>query len=270
MNKQNPQLTWCVVRQGDDMNWWVSEVSDPKHWDTDGLSIIDPRQMAHVIELCEPLKEYGFDLDLLDQAFFTFRVDAETKDGQIRLNRFRDSLLTSEEKLFALPDILNEDKSPYAELLSQLIKARVKLLNDTLSLEQPLVSDELEEALIDRSGLSEGEGRSLPAFTELCMILEYVPDGFEDEMDDVKAAKATPVAPEIPEAEDDEDIEQDETMRWGDEGEKDEEEEEEEEDSDEDDEEEEEDDEKPRKPSKPAKPHKPAKPAKESKHKKKK
>ena len=230
------------------MNWWVTEVSDPTHWDTDSLTIVDPRQMAHVVELAEPLREYGLDLDLIDHAFFTFRVDSEAKDGQIRLSRYRDSLLTTEEKLFALPDILNEDKGPYAELLSQLIKARVKLLNDTLDLERPLVADELEEALVDRSGLAEGEDRGLPAFTELSMILEYVPEGFEDEVDDLKAAKAAAPVPEIPEAEE-ETIEQDETMRWGDESDKDK-------DKDEEDEvdEDEDDDEKPRKPSKPAKP----------------
>ncbi len=228
------------------MNWWVTDVSDANHWDTDGLSIVDPRQIAHVVELCEPLREYGLDLDLLDQAFFTFRVDTEMKDGQIRLNRFRDSLLSTEEKVFALPDIRNEDKGPYAELLSELIKARVKLLNDTLDIEQPLNADELEEALSERSGLSEGEDKSLHAFNELSMILEYVPEGFEDEMDDAMAAmaaKAAPLVPEIPEAADEEDLEQDETMKWGDEEDEKEEEEDEFGDAKDDDEEEDEEDE---------------------------
>ena len=54
MAKGSPQLEWCVVRLGEDHNWWVDEVSDPVHWDVDGLSIIDPRQVDHIIELIEP------------------------------------------------------------------------------------------------------------------------------------------------------------------------------------------------------------------------
>lgn len=284
MAKPNPQLSWCIVRVGTDMNWWVVETSDPVHWDTDGLSILDPRQMAHIIELCEPLRDYGFDFDLLEQAFFTFRVDKEVDDGLVRLVRLRDNLVGNEEKLFAMPDVLNEDKGPYAELLDEMIKARVKLLNDVLSLEQPLTTDELEEALSERAGLDYSEGRALPAFTELNSILEYVPDGFEDEMGEVKSSKAAEVAADIPDVVEEENIEQDETMRWGDEEEKKAEEDEDDlgvdEDDDEKDEdsedEEDDDDEKPSRkpapkkstPSKPS-PAKPSKPAAKSAKKKK-
>ena len=61
MAKSAPQLEWCIVRLGDDHNWWVEEVSDPVRWDVDGLSIIDPRQVQHIIELVDPLRDYGFD-----------------------------------------------------------------------------------------------------------------------------------------------------------------------------------------------------------------
>ena len=275
MSKQNPQLNWCIVRFGEDANWWVTETSDPVHWDTDSLSILDPRQMAHIVELCEPLREYGFDLDLLDQAFYTFRVEKEEKPGHIRLVRLRDSVLTSEEKLFALPDILNEDKGPYAELLDEAIKARIKLLNDTLNLEHPLTTDDVEEILTERAGHDFSEGRSMHVFVELLSILEYVPEGFEDEMEETKpaatAAKTSPVIDEIPDLEEDESLEADETMKWGDEEEKDKEEDEDSDgEDDEDDEDEDEDeDEKPSKKPTPKKPApKPAKPAAKGKKKK--
>lgn len=255
MAKLNPQLTWCVVRLGEDMNWWVTEISDPIHWDADALSVLDPRQIAHVLELCEPLREYGLDLDMLDEAFFTFHIDREVKDGQIRLVRLRDSLLSSDEKLFALPDVLNEDKGPYAELLDMMIRARVKLLNDTLDLEHPLTIDELEEVLNERAGLDYSEGRALPVFAELTSILEYVPEGFEDEIEEVKPAAGKSAIDEIPDIEE-EPMEQDETMRWGDEEDKDKEKDDEEKDEDEEDEDDLDDDEeeirKPvKKPSKP-------------------
>ena len=272
-------MSWCIIKMGSDMNWWVHEVSDPIHWDTDGLSILDPRQVAHVIELCEPLREYGFDFDMLEEAFFTFRIDKEIKDGQIRITRLRDSLLTSDEKLFALPDVLNEDKGPYAELLDQLVKSRVKLLNDTLTLEQPLSTDDLEELLNERATADYSEGRNMHIFVELMAILEFVPEGFEDEIDETRPAKAAAV-PEIPEVEDveeGEDLEADETMRWGDEDDEENEEDEDGEEDDEDSDEDEDDDKPSRKPSKPAKPapkkapaKKPAAPVKKPAPKKKK
>jgi hypothetical protein len=61
MAKSAPQLEWCIVRLGDDHNWWVEEVSDAVRWDVDGLSIIDPRQVQHIIELVEPLRDYAFE-----------------------------------------------------------------------------------------------------------------------------------------------------------------------------------------------------------------
>ena len=40
MEKKN--LDWCIVRIGEDGNWWVSEISDRVHWDIDGLGIEFP------------------------------------------------------------------------------------------------------------------------------------------------------------------------------------------------------------------------------------
>ena len=64
MAKPTSTLDWCIVRLGEDHNWWVSETSDPVRWDVDGLSIIDPRQVAHLIELVDALRDYGFHQDL--------------------------------------------------------------------------------------------------------------------------------------------------------------------------------------------------------------
>ena len=59
MAKATSTLSWCNVRLGDDHNWWVNETSDPVRWDVDGLSIIDPRQVDHIIELIDPLRQQG-------------------------------------------------------------------------------------------------------------------------------------------------------------------------------------------------------------------
>ena len=36
MAKAISALDWCIVRLGDDHNWWVAETSDPVRWDVDG------------------------------------------------------------------------------------------------------------------------------------------------------------------------------------------------------------------------------------------
>ena len=132
MAKGTPLLEWCIVRLGEDHNWWVGETSDPVHWDVDGLSIIDPRQVDHIIELVEPLREYGFDANLFERAFIPFRINKDLGKGRVRLARTKQPLLESEEKLFALPDVIDEENGPYADFLDHITRLRVKLLNDLI------------------------------------------------------------------------------------------------------------------------------------------
>ena len=87
MAKATSTLSWCNVRLGDDHNWWVSETSDPVRWDVDGLSIVDPRQVAHLIELVEPLRDYGFDQDMFDAAFIPFRIEKDLGNGVTLIRR---------------------------------------------------------------------------------------------------------------------------------------------------------------------------------------
>lgn len=213
----SPKLTWCIVRLGEDVNWWVQEISDEIHWDLDGLSILDPRQMAHIIDLVDPLREYGFNPDMLESAFYAFAIKEDLGEGRIKLKRTSESLLESEEHLFALPDIIDEEKGPYADFLDHVTKLRVKMLNDLIDFESHLTVDELEEELRERQNNDFMEGRATHVFEELTNILEYVPDGYE--LDSDEEAQSRPAAAEdeieddFPEV-DDENIEEDETMRW--------------------------------------------------------
>ena len=125
MAKAAPQLEWCIVRLGEDHNWWVEEVSDPVRWDVDGLSIIDPRQVQHIIELIEPMRDYGFEQDVMERAFIPFRIEKDLGAGHVRLSRVKDSLFESEDKLFALPDLLDEENGPYADFLDHITRMRV-------------------------------------------------------------------------------------------------------------------------------------------------
>ena len=218
MPRPNPKLEWCVVRFGEDMNWWVEEISDETHWDLDGLSILDPRQVSHVLELCEPLRDYGFDVDLFENAFYTFQIDKEAGPGRVRLVRSSESLLEGEEQLFALPDVMDEEKGPYADLLDQMTRFRVKMLNDLIEFDQNLTVDELEEEIRERNSGDYFEGRALHSFNEITAILEYVPDGYELDLDEDESPSSGGGDDDIegiPDFEEDEEnLEEDETMRW--------------------------------------------------------
>ncbi|MDX2110530.1 MAG: hypothetical protein SFY80_09855 [Verrucomicrobiota bacterium] len=245
MAKKNQQLEWCVIRLGEDFNWWVEEISDDVHWDLDALGIVDPRQFGHIMELCEPLRDYGFDPEIIDRAFFAFAIEKELKERRVRLVRVKESFLEGEDStLFALPDILDE-KGPYADFLDQITKARVMMLNDLIEFEQLLTIDEVEEAIRERQNADFFEGRAVHFFAEITSILEYVPDGYELDEEDARTKTKTEdeEIADLPEFEvtEDETLEEDETMKWDDEEETEEEEDEEEQAEGDDEDEEEED-----------------------------
>ncbi len=228
MPRAAKQLEWCTVRLGEDVNWWVVEVSDDVHWDVDGLSIIDPRQMSHILDLVEPLNEYNFDQDLLESAFIPFRIQKDLGEGLIRLVRSTESFLDSDEPLFGLPNIVDDENSPYADFLNHITKARVKMLNDLIDFEQKLTVDEVEEAIREEENNNFIEGKAVHLFNEITAILDYVPAGWELDEDGhgtISEVEDIEDFPEI-EEEDTSDISKDASLKW------DEDEEEEEDDDD--------------------------------------
>ena len=183
MEKTGPRLDWCVVRLGEDRHWWVDEISDEVNWDVDCLSIIDPKQFLHMNELLGSMTEYGLESEIVDEAFFTFEIAEQLKDGRVRLNRVRDSLLKAEDMLFALPDVMDEDKGPYADFLHHVSSLRVKMLNDLIDFAEPFTLDELEEVLGERQNNDFLEGRRTHFYQETESILEFVPEGFALDQD---------------------------------------------------------------------------------------
>ena len=228
MSQANPKLNWCIARLGSDVNWWVEEISDAIHWDVDGLGIIDPRQVAYVVDLLEPLQEYNLDPQLFENAFFGFAIDKELKDGQVRLARTKGSLLEADEPLFALPDVIDEEKGPYADFIEHVTRLRVRMLNDLIEFSQKLTVEELEEEIREQQNSDLLEGRATHFFQEITSILEYVPDGYELEADEERKAQSEEDVVEEEfqdlDSEEDETLEEDDTMKW-DEDEEDEDEE---------------------------------------------
>ena len=181
-----PKLSWCIVRLGNDFNWWVKEISDPVHWDLDCLSILDPKQVSYLIELTDALKEYGLDTDLMENAFFKFKIDKRHENGDVRLIRTEESIFDIDEPVFTLPDIIDEEKGPYADFLDHITKLRVKLLNDSIEFEKNMTAEEISDDLRERYQQEFFEGTSIHSYRELTDILEYVPDGFELDSDESK------------------------------------------------------------------------------------
>jgi len=229
MAKSSKKLDWCLVRIGEDMNWWVTEVSDSIHWDVDGLGIVDPRQMGYVLEQCDALREYGFDPDLIDEAFYCLKIGSEEKKEQVKLLTTKDSLLEDDHTHFALPDIIDEEKGPYADLLDAITRFRVKMLNDLIEFDQNLTVDELEDEIRERQNQDYMEGKAVHPFHELISILEYVPKGYELDEDEPSKNNEEDIA-EIPDFVEDESekLVEDETMRWEEDEEEEKEDEEEE------------------------------------------
>jgi len=221
MAKSSTSLDWCTVRLGDDHNWWVDEVSDPVRWDVDGLSIIDPRQVAHLVELVEPLRDYGFSQEIMEAAFIPFRIEKDLGAGKIRLKRVKDSLFESEEKLFALADTIDEENGPYADLLDHITRCRVKMLNDLFNFEAKLTIDEVEDELREEQNASFIEGKAVHSFDELIDILDFVPEGWDTD-EERPAAKGDDDTgdhdlPELDEAEE-EKLKKDESLKWDEDG----------------------------------------------------
>lgn len=216
MAKGSPQLEWCVVRLGEDHNWWVDEVSDPVHWDVDGLSIIDPRQVDHIIELIDPLREYGFDTDVFERAFIPFRIAKDLGKGKVRLSRIKQPLLESEEKLFALPDVIDEENGPYADFLDHITRLRVKLLNELLDLEEKLTVDEVEDQLREAQNNDFIEGKAVHLFSEITAILDFMPAGHGEDDEESDKGGGDDDEDDLPDVEEEEDekMKNDSSLKW--------------------------------------------------------
>jgi len=214
MPKSAPKLEWCIVRLGEDMNWWVEEISDDVHWDVDGLSIIDPRQIGHLMDLVDPLRDYDFQSAVFEDAFFKFRIDKKIDEQHLRLVRTNDTLFESDELLFALPDVIDEEKGPYADCIDHLTTLRVKLLNDLIEFEQKFTVEEMEDDIREEQNADFMEGRAIHCFRELLDILEFVPEGYELDEDESTSGDDD-IEEEFPDIDDeDEKIEEDDTMKW--------------------------------------------------------
>ena len=102
---------------------------------------------------------------------------------RIKLVRVRDSLLKAEDMLFALPDVLDEEKGPYADFLNHISSVRVSMLNELIEFTEPYTQEEMEEVLAEKENNDFLEAKRSHFSEELLSILEFVPEGFAIDSD---------------------------------------------------------------------------------------
>ncbi|MDR0679708.1 MAG: hypothetical protein LBF42_01575 [Puniceicoccales bacterium] len=178
------KLNWCIVRLGDDFNWWVSEVSDDIHWEVDGLGILDPNQVEYMVDLLIQLQDYGLRSDVVEKAFFKFSIEKELPKNMVRLISSDEELMSTKDKVFAMPNSIDESEGPYVDFIDHIIWARVKMLNANLDFKQPLEIEELEEVIRDEQQEKYAGGKGRHAFDEIMSILDYVPMGYSLDSDE--------------------------------------------------------------------------------------
>src|SRR5208283_818279 len=131
--------------------------------------------------------------------------------------RVKESIFESDEKLFALPDILDEENGPYADLLDHLTRCRVKMLNDLFDFEAKLSVDEVEDEIREDQNTHFIEGRAVHTCEELSAILDYMPAGHDtDEEHPAKDAAEEDEDDDLPELDEEEEekLKNDESLKW--------------------------------------------------------
>jgi len=175
---EKPQ--WIAARLGEDFNWWVESTSLDEQPPTGNRAVLDPRQVAHLVQLLEEYRPHGLRRQLLDNAFTLFTFENEIEEGRVRLALSRGETLGDGEEVFALPVIDADGDGPYYDFLDAVIAARVRKLNATHGYVTDCTADELtgELEMLDVDRYFSDESRH--CFDEINEILEWEPAEWDD------------------------------------------------------------------------------------------
>ena len=165
-----------TARLGDDLNWWIESADG----DTHARGVLDPRQVAHLVQALDEYRRFGYRPEQLAAAFHAYRIDAEISEGVIRLAATDQSLLEDVGELFALPVLGNEEDGPYFELLDAASAARIRRLNATHHYAHNCTADEMTEELDALDSDRYFSEETIHAFNELNEILEWSPAEWDE------------------------------------------------------------------------------------------
>ena len=157
------QLT---VRLGDDFNWWVESADVPLH----ARGVLDPRQVAHLLQALDPYRAYGYRPQQFADAFHPYRIDAEISEGVLRL-----AATDEQDEVFALPVLGAEDDGPYFNLLDVISAAHIRKLNATHHYVIPATEEEMTEELDALDADRYFSEETIHGFDEITEIIEWSP-----------------------------------------------------------------------------------------------
>jgi len=168
-------LRWITVRLGDDFNWWLQDTSAELSVDMRSRGVLDPRQVAHLVEVLDEYGAYGFRSELLADAFQLFALESEISEGLLRLAATDANLFEDGMQMFALPLVTDEGEGPYYDFLDAVSAARLRKINATHHYIRDCTEDEMQEELsaIDSDRYFADE--TIHAFDEISEILEWSP-----------------------------------------------------------------------------------------------
>ena len=138
---------WIIVRLGGDLNWWLAEASSDVYSSESARGLLDPSQVAYLVEMLDEYQSHSYDRQLLNAAFQLFEVESELDDDRLRLAPVDGDVFGSTEQLFALPLVGDEGTGPYYDFLDAITAARIRKLNTTHHYARPCTDLEMQEEL---------------------------------------------------------------------------------------------------------------------------
>jgi len=89
-------------------------------------AVLGPRQVAHLTQVLDAYRAFGYRPQQLALVFLMYRIDAEIAEGQLRLAVTGESILEEGAEAFALPAVGRDGDGPYFELLDTVTAAQVR------------------------------------------------------------------------------------------------------------------------------------------------
>ncbi len=177
----SPQPTsphWLLTRLGDDLNWWVAETNPGTT--ARQRSILDPRQVVHLIESLDRYESHGVTREQIASAFQVYAAESELADGRLRLTAVDEPIHHPGEQLFALPLLTDDGEGPYTEFLETLGVARIQLLNATHAYARDCTESEMYDELDTLHADRYFGDDTLHVFDEINEILTWSPAEWDD------------------------------------------------------------------------------------------
>jgi hypothetical protein len=168
-----------VVRLGEDFNWWIFPAPEEPDSPLANRSVLDPRQLRHVVEALAKYRQHGLDLKSFAQAFYFYALSSEISDGLLQLEATNTGFADGETELFALP-VIDDDDGPYFDFIDQLSDARIHYLNSTHQYTHACTLDEMQDELAALDHDRYFSTETMHAFDEVNQILEWSPAEWDE------------------------------------------------------------------------------------------